>query len=150
MSKILCRDIFGGVHIVEKSQLKKRESVYAAIKDVTGILLVCDRIGNGRWDFPGGGVEDDEILEEALRRELAEETGLRLENGAKAICDFYEYFYDVDTEEGWQSHRHYFEVTARGTANQSGNLDDIVDIAFHPYPIPKDLNISPVVTEVLG
>jgi 8-oxo-dGTP pyrophosphatase MutT (NUDIX family) len=37
------------------------------------VLIMSD---HGKWDFPGGGIEGDERLLDALRRELLEETGL--------------------------------------------------------------------------
>ena len=58
----------------------------AVFADVGGALhvLLIER-GNppykGRWALPGGFVELDEDLEEAARRELAEETGLMLRPG---------------------------------------------------------------------
>jgi 8-oxo-dGTP diphosphatase len=46
-----------------------------------GLLLVCQRKENGafplKWEFPGGKVEPDEAHEDALRRELMEELGIR-------------------------------------------------------------------------
>lgn len=43
-------------------------------EDATKVLL-GKRIDNGRWAIIGGGVEDGESVEAALRRELAEEIG---------------------------------------------------------------------------
>ena len=38
-----------------------------------------DSIDGGMWDIPGGRAEDDESLENALRREVEEETSLHVE-----------------------------------------------------------------------
>lgn len=38
------------------------------------VLIVADP--EGKWDFPGGGIENDENLHGALRREIKEELGL--------------------------------------------------------------------------
>ena len=47
-------------------------------------ILLVERAGEplkGWWSLPGGGVETGERLEEALRREVREETGLEIEVG---------------------------------------------------------------------
>ena len=41
-----------------------------------GELLLERRSDCGRWGFPGGAIEANESLEEGLRREVLEETGL--------------------------------------------------------------------------
>ncbi len=42
----------------------------------SGEILLQKRQDNGCWGFHGGAVELDEVVEEAARRELLEETGL--------------------------------------------------------------------------
>src|ERR1700760_4695573 len=56
-----------------------RPSVSVAGVVVSGdgrALLACRRV-NGRWEAPGGVLERDEDILTGLRREVAEETGLR-------------------------------------------------------------------------
>lgn len=53
------------------------------------------RLWPGCWDIAGGHVEDGETLEEALRREIREETGWELTRIGEIID-----FYDGETTEG--------------------------------------------------
>ena len=60
--------------------------VFGLLEEPRGILLVANRrVIGGRpevvWDLPGGGVEPKETLEEALRREMREETALDVSVG---------------------------------------------------------------------
>lgn len=63
------------------------EVVCGVIRDSDGRILICQR-GKGRhlegkWEFPGGKIEDGEGAEEALRREIDEELGIAIEVGAE-------------------------------------------------------------------
>ena len=55
-----------------------RPSVSAVIFDRVGRLLLQRRADGGQWGLPGGSMEIGESLHEAVRREVLEETGLRV------------------------------------------------------------------------
>jgi putative (di)nucleoside polyphosphate hydrolase len=57
--------------------VRYRPNVAAVMVNVDGCLLICERVTvAGAWQFPQGGVDAGESLEEALVREVREEVGL--------------------------------------------------------------------------
>jgi putative (di)nucleoside polyphosphate hydrolase len=54
--------------------VKYRLNVAAILRNGAGKILIGERLDrSGSWQFPQGGVDDGETLEEALARELREE-----------------------------------------------------------------------------
>jgi 8-oxo-dGTP pyrophosphatase MutT (NUDIX family) len=49
-----------------------------AVVEIEGSILLDRRSDDGSWAFLGGGVEEDESVLDALRREVREETGLEV------------------------------------------------------------------------
>ena len=66
--------------------------VAAALLDGEGRILLQQRAPGramaGLWEFPGGKVEEGELPEAALARELAEELGIGIETGDVAPACF--------------------------------------------------------------
>jgi 8-oxo-dGTP diphosphatase len=54
-------------------------SVAGVVVDDAGRALMVERRDNGKWEPPGGILELDEAIEEGVRREVLEETGLDVE-----------------------------------------------------------------------
>ena len=72
------RDIHHTPVELEIDQLTWRPGTYALVFNSNGDVLVVDNTMNGRKEFPGGGVELHETFEEAVIREVWEETGLNV------------------------------------------------------------------------
>src|SRR5258708_12207090 len=58
---------------------KHSVSVAAVITDDHDRALLIQRADNGHWEPPGGVLELGETVEDGLRREVREETGLDIE-----------------------------------------------------------------------
>jgi 8-oxo-dGTP diphosphatase len=57
-------------------------SVAGVIVDDEGRALIIQRRDNGHWEPPGGVLEHGETIEDGLRREVYEETGLEVQPAA--------------------------------------------------------------------
>src|SRR4051812_43756316 len=59
--------------------------IFSVIDEQLKVLLVRRKNEpfKDMWSLPGGFVEDDEDLEHAMKRELKEETGLKLKHAAQ-------------------------------------------------------------------
>ncbi|MEU6814090.1 NUDIX hydrolase [Streptomyces sp. NPDC046860] len=110
--------------------------VIGIIRQDDEILLVREILGAGGemlWSLPGGGVEDGELMHEALRRELHEETGLLVGNPVQTA-----FLMHIDTE------RHPSALAAAFEIDEwSGDLaprdEDIKQAAFFPLPDALEL-----------
>jgi len=76
--KVICKDVFGKEYVVDVDKLEQRIGIYAVIVKDDRILLTRQWDG---YSLIGGGVEKGETLEEAMRREVKEETGLDVTPG---------------------------------------------------------------------
>ncbi|KOV22524.1 DNA mismatch repair protein MutT [Streptomyces sp. XY413] len=86
------------------------------IEDGQILLLDQDTDGDRSWSLPGGKVEPGETLEEALKREMLEETGVEVEVGRLLyVCDV--------------THAHVVHITfeARRVGGQIGAVTEGAD-----------------------
>ena len=72
---VVCRDRHGNAEEVAVDVLEPRASVYGVIVKDDKVLLSREWDG---YDFPGGGIDKGETFDEALEREVREETGINV------------------------------------------------------------------------
>ena len=90
---IECRTLYGLKKPIPRDRLIIRPSVYGVIAHQGKVLLTCSR-RTGKYALPGGGIDAGEPIEDALRREVKEETGIQIQVGE--FLRFQESFFYYD------------------------------------------------------
>lgn len=109
-------------------------AVCALVEDGAGRVLLARRAGEpdrGKWDLPGGFLEEWEDPLDGLRRELREETALEIEPTGFLLA-YVDRYGDVGAALGlvWM---------ARATAGEPTPDDDVAELRwFAPEALPPD------------
>jgi 8-oxo-dGTP pyrophosphatase MutT (NUDIX family) len=122
--KVICHNLDNEEFEVDSDKLIFRPSVYGILIESDKILLSKQWDG---YDFPGGGVDKNETLEQALKREFFEETGIRVEVGrvAHAETSFFNPSHSTKyKDEYWNCPLIYFAVKRTGGEISKDNFDD--------------------------
>jgi nucleoside triphosphatase len=101
MSQTECNTLLNEKRLIPTEELVFRPSVYGLVKNEGKILLIRTS-ATGVYEFPGGGIELGERMEEALRRELIEEAGIEVSVG-KFLLFKENFFYHDRTQEAYHS-----------------------------------------------
>ena len=108
---------------VEADKLKFRPSIYGILIKEGRVLLSKQWDG---YDLPGGGVEINETIEEAIKREFFEETGLEVEMISPIHCEssFYVPHHSKHQDDRWNCILMYYVVRHVGGELSTDNLDE--------------------------
>ena len=133
--------ILGLQDVEEGTNIMSREAVRAIILNQDNIFMV--RNNKGDYKFPGGGINKKESHQEALEREVKEETGYLLESVTEKIGIVIERNIDKHEKDSifeMTSHYYLCKVSDKQTFQE---LDDYeTKLGFHPIWIKIDKAIE--------
>ncbi len=115
--------------------MKKIRTVAVVVND--GKVLIMHRIKNGKeyYNFPGGGVEEGETIEQAVLREAKEETSLEI----KIEKLLYHHIYDNGSEQFFYLCRYVSGEPKLGEGNELKGMQKGEENYYEPmwYEIGK-------------
>jgi len=144
-----------------KKQCKSRnESIEGAYPDrpvvaVGAIVFKDDKVllvlrgkppSENYWAIPGGSVNLGETLQEAVEREIKEETGLLIKAGEPVFT------FDMVEKDDYDKIRFHYVIVdlfADYISGEPGPGDDVIDARWISKDGLKNLNISPLTLKLL-
>ena len=136
---IQCLDIYGNTHTFDESEYIERLAIYGVHIKNNQVLLVRDMWAK-HWEFPGGGIDEGETPEQALQRELMEETGLHLEKLLEPLAVHESYFLGPDEPKPWKSKRVLYSMDVEeGPLKHNGNNEDVLEVKYIPVDELKNI-----------
>lgn len=109
MEMIECTNHLGGKVMISVKGLVFRPSVYALLIHEDKVLLM-NTIHTNTYSLPGGGVEIGETNDEALSREVKEETGLEFTNAVFQTFQ-QDFFYYPPNDESFHTFLFFYTCT---------------------------------------
>ena len=92
--------------MIPREKLVFRPAAYAVVINKSKILLLKTK-STGKYWFPGGGIDLGEKLEDGLKREVREETGIEIK--IKKFLSFQEiFFYYEPLDEAYQNFSFFY------------------------------------------
>lgn len=119
------------------------------VVDAEGRLLLMKRSDSGLWGPPGGSTEPGERVEQAAKRETAEETGLEIgEMSLFGVFSGPELYYKYPNgDEVYNVTIVYLSRDFSGVVNLDGEHTEYHWFAVNEIPAPED--ISPPIVPVI-
>lgn len=126
----VCTTLYGKKKLVNNENIIIRKSAYAVLIRGGQILLVNTK-STGKYWFAGGVVDDGESKEEAVIREVKEETGLNVKV-IKPLIEVESYFYFDHANEAYQQFSYFYICEVAGESEISEHNPDEHDEAEKP------------------